>query len=133
MAIKRLGILVGGRPAPGRNGVISAVVIEAIKMGCTPVGFHDGFEWLAERYTDEQHEMTIDEVSRIHLSGGVVLGTSRTDITSDAASLENAVAALRKLGIEALVTIGGDDLVRSAVAIERATNGAIKVVQVPKS
>lgn len=133
MAIKRLGILVGGGPAPGTNGVISAVVIEAIKSGCTPVGFHDGFEWLAERYTDEQHEMTIDEVSRIHLDGGVILGTSRTDITRDGAALENAVAALRKLNIEALVTIGGDDLVRSSAAVERATSGAIKVVQVPKS
>ncbi|MDT5263091.1 MAG: ATP-dependent phosphofructokinase / diphosphate-dependent phosphofructokinase, partial [Acidobacteriota bacterium] len=115
------------------NGVISAVVIEAIKMGCTPIGFHGGFEWLAERYTDEQHEMTIEEVSRIHLDGGVVLGTSRTDISRDEKSLENASAALRKLGIEALVTIGGDDLVRSSAAIERATAGAIKVAQVPKS
>jgi len=133
MAIKRLGILVGGGPAPGTNGVISAVVIEAIKMGCTPVGFHDGFEWLAQRYTDEQHEMTIEEVSRIHLDGGSVLGTSRTDITRDAESTDNTVAALRKLQIEALVTVGGDDLVRSSAAVERATAGAIKVVQVPKS
>ncbi|HEY0169946.1 MAG TPA: 6-phosphofructokinase [Pyrinomonadaceae bacterium] len=133
MAIKRVGILVGGGPAPGTNGVISAVVIEAIKMGCTPVGFHDGFEWLAERYTDEQHEMTIDEVSRIHLDGGSVLGTSRTDITRDPESTDNAVAALRKLGIEALVTVGGDDLVRSSAAVERAAGGAIRVVQVPKS
>src|SRR5918999_1541017 len=133
MAIKRLGILVGGGPAPGTNGVISAVVIEAIKMGCTPVGFHDGFEWLSQRYTDEQHEMTIDECSRIHLDGGSILGTSRTDITRDPESLDNTVAALRKLGIEALVTIGGDDLVRSSAAVERAANGAIKVVQVPKS
>src|SRR5215218_8081259 len=117
MAIKRVGILVGGGPAPGTNGVISAVVIEAIKMGCTPVGFHDGFEWLAQRYTDEQHEMTIEEVSRIHLDGGSVLGTSRTDITRDRESTDNTVAALRKLGIEALVTVGGAD----------------RVVQVPKS
>jgi 6-phosphofructokinase len=133
MAIKRVGILVGGGPAPGTNGVISAVVIEAIKMGCTPVGFHDGFEWLAGRYTDEQHEMTIDEVSRIHLDGGSILGTSRTDITRTPESLDNTVAALRKLGIEALVTVGGDDLVRSSAAVERATAGAIRVVQVPKS
>src|SRR5918999_5300013 len=133
MAIKKIGILVGVGPAPGTNGVIAAVAIEAIKMGCTPVGFHDGFEWLAQRYTDEQHEMTIDECSRIHLDGGSILGTSRTDITRDPESLDNTVAALRKLGIEALVTIGGDDLVRSSAAVERATAGAIKVVQVPKS
>ena len=74
MSIKRIGILVGGGPAPGTNGVISAVVIEAVKAGCVAVGFHDGFEWLAQRYTDEQHEMTIPEVARIHLGGGVHLG-----------------------------------------------------------
>ncbi|HYE12955.1 MAG TPA: 6-phosphofructokinase [Pyrinomonadaceae bacterium] len=133
MAIKRIGILVGGGPAPGTNGVISAVVIEAVKAGCAAVGFHDGFEWLAQRYTDEQHEMTIDEVSRIHVDGGVILGTSRRDITRDPESLDNTVAALRKLGIEALVTVGGDDLVKSSAAIERATAGEIRVVQVPKS
>jgi 6-phosphofructokinase len=133
MAIKKIGVLVGGGPAPGTNGVIAAVAIEAIKLGCSPIGFHDGFEWLAERYTDEQHELTINEVSRIHLDGGVILGTSRRDITSDRHSLENAVAALNKLGIDALIAIGGDDLVRSAAAIEQESRGAIKVVLVPKS
>ena len=133
MNIKRIGILVGGGPAPGTNGVIAAVAIEALKMGCKPIGFHDGFEWLAERYTDEQHEMSIEECSRIHFDGGAILGTSRTDITSDPRSLENAIAALKKLRIDALVTIGGDDLIRSTAAIERETNGAIKAVQIPKS
>jgi 6-phosphofructokinase 1 len=131
MPIKRIGILVGGGPAPGTNGVIGAVALEAIKVGCVPIGFHDGFDWLAQRYTDEQHELTIDEVSRIHLDGGVVLGSSRRDVTRDPESLENTVAALAKLKIDALVCIGGDDVVRSAVAVERS--GAIKVVQVPKS
>jgi ATP-dependent phosphofructokinase / diphosphate-dependent phosphofructokinase len=133
MSLKRIGILVGGGPAPGTNGVISAVVIEAVKAGCVPVGLHDGFEWLAQRYTDEQHEMTIPEVARIHLGGGVHLGTSRADITRDAATLGNAISALKKLGIEALVTVGGDDLVRSSAAVERETGGAIRVAQVPKS
>ena len=66
MAIKKLGILVGGGPAPGINGAISAAALEAIKHGSTAIGFHDGFEWLTQRYTDEQHELTVDEVSRIH-------------------------------------------------------------------
>src|SRR5437867_10171383 len=133
MASKKIGILVGGGPAPGTNGVIAAIAIEAIKVGHVPIGFHDGFEWLAQRYTDEQHEITIEEVSRIHLDGGVILGASRTVITRDPQSLENTVAALRKLGIEAVVTIGGDDLVRSSVAIDQETRGEIKVVQIPKS
>lgn len=133
MTIRKVGIVVGGGPAPGANGVIAAAAIEAINYGITPIGFHDGFEWLAQRYTDEQHELTIDDVSRIHLDGGVVLGTSRSDITRDPLSFENAIAALEKLGIEALITIGGDDLVASSIAVEEKTGGRIKVVQVPKS
>ncbi|MCG3160134.1 MAG: Pyrophosphate--fructose 6-phosphate 1-phosphotransferase [Acidobacteria bacterium] len=133
MAIKKLGILVGGGPAPGINGVIAAVALEAIRLGCTPIGFRDGFEWLAERYTDEQRELTIDDVSRIHLDGGSILGTSRADVSHDRQALDNTIAALKKLGIEALVTIGGDDLVASSAAIEHRSEGAIKVVQIPKS
>jgi 6-phosphofructokinase 1 len=131
MPIKRIGIVGGGGPAPGTNAVISAVAIEAIKVGRVPIGFNDGFDWLAQRYTDEQHELTVEEVSRIHFDGGVFLGTSRRDVTRDAESLENTVAALAKLKIDALVCIGGDDMVRSAVALERSA--AVRVVQVPKS
>jgi 6-phosphofructokinase 1 len=133
MSIKRIGILVGGGPAPGTNGVISAVAIEAIRVGYVPIGFTDGFDWLAQRYTDEQHELTIDEVSRAHLAGGVMLGASRTDVGADPALLRNTVDALRKLAVDGLVAIGGDDMVRSAIAIERESMGRIKVVMVPKS
>src|SRR6186997_2509949 len=123
MAIKRIGILVGGGPAPGTNGVISAVAIEAIRVGIVPIGFTDGFDWLAQRYTDEQHELTIDECSRIHLDGGVLLGSSRRDVTRDPGHLENT--------LDALVCVGGDDMVKSAAAI--VAGSAIRVVQVPKS
>ncbi len=133
MSSRKIGILVGGGPAPGTNGVISAIAIEAIKLGHTPVGFHDGFEWLAQRYTDEQHVLTVDEVSRIHLDGGVHLGSSRVDISRDRASLENTVAALKKLDVDSLVIIGGDDAVSSAVALEHESRGTIKVVLIPKS
>ena len=108
MPIKRIGIVVGGGPAPGTNGVISAVAIEAIKVGSVPIGFHDGFDWLAQRYTDEQHELTIDEVSRVHLDGGVprILAARR-----DARPREHGErrCGLAKLTIDALVCIGGDD------------------------
>lgn len=133
LTLKKIGILVGGGPAPGANGVIAAVAIEAIRFGITPIGFHDGFEWLAQRYTDEQHELSIDEVSRIHLDGGVLLGASRTDITRDPSALFNTISALEKLGIEALVTVGGDDLLASSIAVEEQSGGALRVVQVPKS
>ena len=40
----KLAILVGGGPAPGINGVISSVTIEAINHGFEVIGFHDGFK-----------------------------------------------------------------------------------------
>lgn len=133
MGMRRIGILVGGGPAPGTNGVIAAAVIEAVKLGCVPIGFRDGLHWLSQRYTDEQHEMTIAEVSRAHSVGGVMLRSSRTDVATEPALLRNTVDALEKLAIDGLVTIGGDDLVKSALAIERQSRGRIKVVLVPKS
>ncbi|MBL8148708.1 MAG: 6-phosphofructokinase [Blastocatellia bacterium] len=133
MSVKRIGIVVGGGPSPGTNAMISAIAIEAHKVGAIPIGFHDGFEWLAQRYTDEQHEMTIDEVSRIYLNGGVALGTSRIDISRDPQALENSLAALKKLGINALIVIGGDDVISSVIAIERESQGQIRAVLVPKS
>lgn len=132
MAIKKLGILVGGGPAPGVNGVISAITLHALEKGCIPIGFNDGFQWLAQRYTDEQHALTRDDVSRIHLDGGTILSTSRADIT-DHARFENALAALRKLEIDALITIGGDDLVASTQALAEKAGDSIRVVQIPKS
>lgn len=133
MTIKKIGILVGGGPAPGLNDVVAAATLHAIDLGLTPVGFNDGFEWLAQRYTDEQKELTREDVANIHLDGGCILGTSRTDIARDPIALENTLAALGKLGIDALITVGGDDLVASSIAIEQKSGGAIKVVQIPKS
>ena len=40
---ERVGILVGGGPAPGINGVISAVTLEARNRGYEVVGIYDGF------------------------------------------------------------------------------------------
>ena len=133
MRIERIGIVVGGGPAPGTNGVIAAAAIEGINRGCEVLGFHDGFEWLAQHYTDEQHVLSIGEVSRIHLRGGTILGTSRVDAASGDRSLWNTLDALRKLRVEALVVVGGDDVLRSAAAVARASDGAIRVAFVPKS
>jgi len=133
MTIKKIGILVGGGPAPGLNDVVAAAALHAIDLGLTPVGFNNGFEWLAQRYTDEQRTLAREDVSNIHLDGGCILGVSRTDISRDGAALENTLAALSKLNIDALVTIGGDDMIASSLAIEQKSEGAIKVVQIPKS
>ncbi len=128
-----LGILVGGGPAPGINGVISSAAIEAINCGLRVVGLRDGYRWLVEGDTSHVVELKLDEVSQVHSTGGSILRTSRTNPASDEASLERAIGALKKLGIRYLVCIGGDDTTYGAFKIAERTRGEIGVVTVPKT
>ncbi|MBI5198765.1 MAG: 6-phosphofructokinase [Nitrospirae bacterium] len=128
-----LAILVGGGPAPGINGVISAATIEAINEGRDVIGILDGFKWLSEGKTDRVIPLTIDEVSRIHSTGGSILRTSRENPTKDPKKMENVISALNALKVKYLLTIGGDDTSYSASIVEREAKGKIFVAHVPKT
>ncbi len=128
-----LGILVGGGPAPGINGVISSAAIEAINCGLRVVGLRDGYRWLAEGNTSHVVELKLDEVSQVHSTGGSILRTSRTNPARDEASLTRTIDALKALGIRYLVCIGGDDTTYGAFRIAERTRGEIGVVTVPKT
>jgi 6-phosphofructokinase len=130
---ERLGILVGGGPAPGINSVIGAVTIEAINSGFEVIGIYDGFEHLMKGRTDMVRQLTIPDVSRIHFDGGSILRTSRANPTRTCEDLRNTVKALRELGIRYLVTIGGDDTAFSASEVVKAAGGTIRVAHVPKT
>jgi 6-phosphofructokinase 1 len=131
--LRRLALLVGGGPAPGINGVISAVTIEAINGGTEVFGIQDGFKWLVQGRTDNIRRLTIDEVRRIHLRGGSVLGTSRTNPTKSAQDLDKVFGVLGGLEIDALVTIGGDDTAYSASKLYGGCGGKLRVAHVPKT
>ena len=112
----KLGILCGGGPAPGMNSVISAATIEARNSGWDVLGIMDGFQHLIEGRTGEARSLSITDVSRIHVLGGSIIRTSRANPTvrdEGAADpdwrLHACLESLRKLGIDALVTIGGCD------------------------
>ncbi|MCI0455127.1 MAG: 6-phosphofructokinase [Candidatus Dadabacteria bacterium] len=128
-----LGILVGGGPAPGINGVISAVTIEAINEGKTVIGILDGFRWLAQGDKKHIRDLTIYDTSRIHLTGGSILGTSRENPTTSSEKMQNVIRALKELGVRYLLTIGGDDTMFSASRVEAEAKGYIKVAHVPKT
>ena len=130
---KRLGILVGGGPAPGINSVISAATIRGVLDGIEVIGIHDGFEWLMRGDIDHVQSLTIDTVSRIHFRGGSYIGISRANPTLDERHLENTVVSLLRLNIARLITIGGDDTAYSAMRLEQRSNGRIHVVHVPKT
>jgi 6-phosphofructokinase 1 len=129
----RLGILVGGGPAPGINSAISAATIEARNHGLSVLGLYDGFEHLVAGRTDMVRELTIEDVSRIHFQGGSILRTSRENPTRDKSVLDRVVDAMRQLGIGYLVTIGGDDTAFAASTIALHARGAVRVAHVPKT
>ena len=133
MSKGRLGILVGGGPAPGLNGVIAAATIEGINQGYEVIGFRDGFKWLAAGDTQQCRPLSIRDVKDIHLRGGSILGTARTNPTKSEEQMKNVFTVFEKLGITALVTIGGDATAFSASVVAKRSGGKIKVAHVPKT
>jgi ATP-dependent phosphofructokinase / diphosphate-dependent phosphofructokinase len=129
----RLGILVGGGPAPGINAVISAATIKAINEGFDVYGIREGFKHLVRRDLSNIRPLTIDDVSRVHLSGGSILGTSRENPTKSAEATRAVIETLQAAGITHLITIGGDDTALSARHISEKSQGAIRGVHVPKT
>ena len=132
----KIGILVGGGPAPGINGVIHAATIEAISNGYEVVGIYDGFKHLTEGKLVST-PLTIASVSLIHLEGGSILRTSRVNPTKSPELLRNCVCALMEAGISALIGIGGDDTAYSlyrVVKFAREKMGiTLQAVHVPKT
>lgn len=128
-----LAILVGGGPAPGINGVIASATIEAANRGLRVIGLLDGYRWLAQGDTSHVVELGIRNVSRIHNTGGSILGTSRTNPATKPEMLENTVKALIELGVRYLVCIGGDDTTYGASKLAEHAAGRIGVATVPKT
>jgi 6-phosphofructokinase 1 len=128
-----VGILASGGPAPGINGVISAATIESINHGWEIIGILDGFKHLAQGDITQIIPLTINDVSRIHFSGGSIIRTSRNNPTKDVRQIKNVIESLLKLGIDKLITIGGDDTSYTASIISKETKGKIHIVHVPKT
>lgn len=133
MSADTLAILVGGGPAPGINGVIASATIEAVNSGLRVIGIYDGYHHLAQGDSSAVTELRIEDVSRIHSTGGSILRTSRTNPAKDEATLKRAVGALQSLGVRYLIAIGGDDTTYGAIRIAEATKGGIGVATVPKT
>ncbi|MCA9810190.1 MAG: 6-phosphofructokinase, partial [Candidatus Dadabacteria bacterium] len=130
---KRLAIVVGGGPAPGINGVISAATIEAVNRGVEVVGIKDGFKWLAEGDTTHVEKLGIHNTSRIHHTGGSIIGISRANPTTSSERMRNTLKGLLELGVGYVITIGGDGTMCLADKLEKAAKGKLKVAHVPKT
>ncbi len=127
------GIVVGGGPAPGINGVIESAATAALSRGDRVIGCYDGFSWLMQGSADHVIELSLADIEKIHLQGGSILHTSRANPTKNPEHLQNVVKSLDALGIDHLITIGGDDTAFSAKRVADTGAGRIRVAHVPKT
>jgi 6-phosphofructokinase 1 len=124
----RIGILTGGGDCPGLNAVIRAVVRKGIgEHGDEFVGFRDGWRGVLEGDTVP---LDLKAVRGILPRGGTILGTSRTNPYGSDDGEARVLATLERMGVEALVPIGGEDTL--GVATKLSEKG-VKVVGVPKT
>jgi len=124
----RFGVLTGGGDCPGLNGVIRAVVRKGVKeYGYDFVGFRDGWKGPLEGLT-----MTLDLATTrgILPKGGTILGSSRTNPFKIEGGVEKIRENLEKLGIDALIAIGGEDTLGVATKLDAL---GVKVIGVPKT
>jgi 6-phosphofructokinase 1 len=136
---KRIGVLTSGGDCPGLNAVIRGVVRAATNARWEVIGFHDGFEGLLPPARFEP--LDIRRTAGIMHLGGTILGTTnRGHFVAKVGAgkkatvlpevIEQARATLQGLGISALIVIGGDGSLSTALQLERA---GMPTVGVPKT
>ena len=123
----RIGILTGGGDCPGLNPVIRAVVRKALLEGYEIVGIKNGWKGLVENDT---MPLNMSAVSGILPKGGTILGTSRTNPYKKQGDVEKVKDSFKKIGLDALVAVGGEDTL--GVASKLAKEG-LNIVGVPKT
>lgn len=138
--VRTIGIVNGGGDAPGLNAVIRAVVRAAIsEHGMRVIGIRNGFDGLI--WPEGAKEMTEESVSGILPRGGTILGTTNRGNPFAYKTTENGVETVhdfsslcmdnaRRLGIDAIVVIGGDGTQHIARDFFRK---GLNVVGVPKT
>ena len=133
---EKIGILVGGGPAPGINGVINAATLEACRRNIPTIGIYNGFQHLIEGHL-RGITLTPEVVAYIHNEGGSILQTSRANPTRSPQAMKTCVCTLLDAGITHLVSIGGDDTAFSVTSVVRYAREEMGVtihsVHVPKT
>jgi len=138
--IRTIGITTGGGDAPGLNAVIRGVVKAGLlDYNWRCIGIQDGFDGLI--WPERTFELTHDNVRGILPRGGTILGTTNRgnpfayEIVEDGKKVIKDFSALcienaKKMGIDALVVIGGDGTMK--IGCDLAKLG-LPLVGVPKT
>ena len=138
--IQTIGIANGGGDCPGLNAVIRGAVRASIMgHGWRVVGINDGFDGLI--WTERTLPLTVESIAGILPRGGTILGTTNRGNPFHYGIEENGKTVLhdysttccdnmRKLGLDALIAIGGDGTLTIARDLGKM---GIPVVGVPKT
>ncbi|MHA1730294.1 MAG: 6-phosphofructokinase [Promethearchaeota archaeon] len=138
----RIGVLTGGGDCPGLNSVIYGILLQAYERGHEVVGIKRGWWGFLHNATAE---LDISKLDDLHMEGGTILYTSRTNPFKDQLGIEdeadrtNALEARAKeldekfgeLDIDGLIAIGGDDTLGVAAKLHQYAGS--KVIGVPKT
>ncbi|EXJ09266.1 6-phosphofructokinase [Nitrincola nitratireducens] len=123
---KSIAVLTSGGDAPGMNPAIRGVVRTALHHGIKVYGVQRGYSGLIN---GDIHVLSSKGVSNIVQKGGTFLKSARCSEFHQATIRANAASQLRKLGIEALIVIGGDGSLTGAHLFEEETG--LPVIGIP--
>ncbi|HXK34072.1 MAG TPA: ATP-dependent 6-phosphofructokinase [Dehalococcoidia bacterium] len=124
----RIGVLTGGGDCPGLNAAIRAIAYRAWMLDDEVYGVREG--WAGLLGEGDVAPLSPNEISGILHLGGTILGSSRTNPARKEEEMRQVEENLRRRGIDALATIGGDDTL--SVSAKLAERG-FAVVGVPKT
>lgn len=127
MQPKLIGILTGGGDCPGLNPAIKSITQTAEENNYCVLGIQDGWRGLSSPEPRVQ-ELNSKLVCHIDRQGGTILGTSRTNPYKLDHGVEQLVQNWKKLGLEALIAIGGEDTLGVAAKLFEQQKLAINAV-----
>jgi ATP-dependent phosphofructokinase / diphosphate-dependent phosphofructokinase len=136
---KKIGIVTGGGDCPGLNAVIRAIVKAAALQGWESIGIHGGYDGLMSPV--KTSPLAFKDMDGLLVRGGTILGTASSGLFSaktgqgkarqiDPGVMARAKTNFDRLGLSALVAIGGDGTL--TVALQMHENGW-PVVGIPKT
>jgi ATP-dependent phosphofructokinase / diphosphate-dependent phosphofructokinase len=134
-----IGILTGGGDVPGLNACIRSVTLSADDLGWQVTGFRRGWEGVlaidpADPASVAANSLPLDRetVRGIDRTGGTMLHTSRTDPRTHRGGdgTAHVLHVLDRLGVDAMVTLGGDGTLRFSAHL---SDQGMKVISIPKT
>jgi 6-phosphofructokinase len=135
----RIGILTGGGDVPGLNPCIRSIVLSADDLGWEAVGFRRGWQGVLEIDPDDRASVAAatlplsrEGVRGLDRMGGTILHTSRTDprAVPGGDRTGHVLQVLERLGIDAMVTLGGDGTLRFSAHL---AGQGVRLVSIPKT